>query len=92
MNVIPKWGPRLARLYSEDIRKLEAKHAGRLSPGASTWEQSIESLSKRVVEAGPRKAPGCSSGLPAISVASASRSAPSWCSPPAAPRATRIWC
>ena len=41
MNAIPKWGPRLARLYSEDIRKLESKHAGQLSPGTCTWEQSI---------------------------------------------------
>jgi hypothetical protein len=55
MNAIPKWGPRLARLYSEDIRKLESKHAGQLSPGTCTWEQSIESLFKRMVAAGPRK-------------------------------------
>ena len=53
MNTIPKRGPRLA--HSEDLRKLEAKHAGHLSPGTSTWETSIESLFKRVVEAGPRK-------------------------------------
>ena len=55
MNAIPKWGPRLARLYSEDIRKLEAKHAGKLSPGTCTWELSIESLFKCMVAAGPRK-------------------------------------
>jgi hypothetical protein len=52
---VPRWGPRLARLYSEDVRKLEALHAGRLAPGASTWEQAVESLFKKLVKAGPAK-------------------------------------
>jgi hypothetical protein len=49
------WPPRLARLYSEDVRKLEALHADRLSPGASTWEGAVEALFKRMVEIGPVK-------------------------------------
>ena len=52
---IPRWGPRLARLYSEDVRKLEAKHAGQLSPGSSTWEQAVEALYHRMSDAGPVK-------------------------------------
>ena len=50
---IPRWGPRLARLYSEDVRKLEAKHAGQLSPGSSTWEQAVEALYNKMSDAGP---------------------------------------
>jgi hypothetical protein len=52
---IPRWGPRLARLYSEDVRKLEARHAAGLSPGTSTWEQAIEALYKEMTDAGPVK-------------------------------------
>jgi hypothetical protein len=52
---IPRWGPRLARLYSEDVRKLEARHAAGLSPGTSTWEQAIEALYNRMSDAGPVK-------------------------------------
>jgi hypothetical protein len=52
---ISRWGPRLARLYSEDVRKLEAKHAGQLSPGSSTWEQAVEALFHRMSDAGPVK-------------------------------------
>ena len=51
----PKWGPRLARLYSADVRRLEAIHADRLSPGAKTWEQAVELLFQRMVKAGPVK-------------------------------------
>ena len=50
MSTIPKWGPRLARLYSADVKRLEVKHAGQLSPGTCTWEQAVESLYKRVHE------------------------------------------
>lgn len=52
---IPKWAPRLARLYSADIRRLEAVHADRISPGAATWEQAIRELFQCVGKAGPRK-------------------------------------
>jgi hypothetical protein len=41
MNTIPKWGPSLARLYSVNIRQLEARHAAALVPGAATWETAI---------------------------------------------------
>ena len=47
MNAIPKWGPRLARLYSEDIRKLEAKHAGKLSPGTCTQGNRVNLITRR---------------------------------------------
>ena len=52
---IPRWGPRLARLYSEDVRKLEARHAAGLSPRATTWEQAIEALYNKMSDAGPVK-------------------------------------
>ena len=52
---VPRWGPRLARLYSEDVRKLEAKHADRLSPGALTWAEAIEALYNKMSDAGPVK-------------------------------------
>jgi hypothetical protein len=52
---IPKWGPRLARLYSEDVQRLEAIHADRLAPGAKTWEQAVELLFQSMVKAGPVK-------------------------------------
>ena len=52
---VPKWGPRLARLYSKDVERLEAFHAGRLSPGTATWEQAVEALYDRMVAAGPVK-------------------------------------
>ena len=55
MNPVPKWGPRLARLYSEDVRRLEALHADKLSPGAKTWEAAVEALYRRTVDAGPVK-------------------------------------
>jgi hypothetical protein len=55
VTVVPKWGPRLARLYSADVRRLEALHADRLSPGAKTWEQAVELLFQRMVKAGPVK-------------------------------------
>ena len=55
--VIPnlRWAPRLARLYSEDVRKLEAVHADRISPGARTWEEAVEALFQRMYNAGPVK-------------------------------------
>jgi len=53
MNAIPKWGPRLARLYSVDVRRLEALHAARLSPGTTSWEAAVEDLYVRMVKAGP---------------------------------------
>lgn len=55
MNTVPKWGPRLTRLYGEDVKRLEAKHAGKLSPGTSTWEDAVKALSQRVADVGPRK-------------------------------------
>jgi hypothetical protein len=57
MTVIPnlRWAPRLARLYSEDIRKLEAVHANHLSPGAKTWQQAVDQLARRMTQAGPAK-------------------------------------
>ena len=55
VTVVPKWGPRLARLYSADVRRLEALHADRLSPGATSWEQAVGALFKRMVEIGPAK-------------------------------------
>jgi hypothetical protein len=55
MNTIPKWGPRLARLYSEDVRKLEAIHAGRLSPGTRTWHEAVVALYHRMSDVGPVK-------------------------------------
>jgi hypothetical protein len=55
MNSIPKWGPRLARLYSEDVRKLEALHANRLSPGTKTWSEAVEALFQRMTNLGPAK-------------------------------------
>ena len=42
-------------LHSEDIRRLEAFHADRLSPGASTWEQAVGTLFKRIIAIGPAK-------------------------------------
>ena len=53
--VVPRWAPRLARLYSEDVRKLEALHAGRISPGATTWEEAVDQLASRMISAGPAK-------------------------------------
>jgi hypothetical protein len=55
MNTIPKWGPRLARLYSEDVRKLEAIHADRLSPGTKTWNEAVVALYHRMSDIGPVK-------------------------------------
>lgn len=54
-SLATRWPPRLARLYSADVKRLEAKHAGKLSPGATTWEDAVKQLYKRVHEAGPRK-------------------------------------
>ena len=57
MNPIvpPKWGPRLARLYALDVRRLEALHAGRLSPGAKTWNAAVDALYARVHKLSPVK-------------------------------------
>jgi hypothetical protein len=57
MDTIPnlKWAPRLARLYSEEVRKLEALHADRLSPGTRTWADSVEALFQRMAKVGPVK-------------------------------------
>ena len=49
------WPPRLARLYSEDVRRLEALHAGRLSPGARLGSKRSRHCSRRLVEVGPAK-------------------------------------
>ena len=49
------WPPRLARLYSADVKRLEAKHANALSPGTFTWEDAVKGLYERMVAAGPRK-------------------------------------
>jgi hypothetical protein len=35
---IPKWGPRLARLYSADVHRQEKLHANQLMPGTTSWE------------------------------------------------------
>ena len=51
----PRWPPRLARLYSEDVRKLEAIHADHISPGAKTWAEAVEALFQRMAKAGPVK-------------------------------------
>ena len=53
--VAPKWGPRLARLYALDVRRLEALHAGRLSAGATTWGAAVEALFERIHQLGPVK-------------------------------------
>jgi hypothetical protein len=53
--IVPRWAPRLARLYSADIKRLEATHAGRLSPGAKTWAEAIEALHRTADAAGPVK-------------------------------------
>ena len=55
MTTVPRWAPRLARLYSVDVRRLEALHAARLSPGTTTWETAVEDLYLRMLKAGPVK-------------------------------------
>jgi hypothetical protein len=55
MNVALRYPPRLARLYSADVKRLEALHAGRLSPGVTTWSEAVEALYGRVHAAGPAK-------------------------------------
>jgi hypothetical protein len=45
----------LARLYSADVKKAEAKHANSLSPGTTTWMDAVEALYKRVRKVGPVK-------------------------------------
>jgi hypothetical protein len=57
MDTIPnlRWPPRLARLYSEDVRRLEALHADRISPGTRTWADAVEALFQRMYNAGPVK-------------------------------------
>ena len=55
MLTAPRYPPRLARLYSEEVRKLEAAHADRLSPGASTWKEAVEALHHRMCKLGLAK-------------------------------------
>ena len=48
-------GPEVGAAHSVNIRQLEARHADRLAPGTSTWEQSIKGLFGRMTKAGPVK-------------------------------------
>ncbi len=50
-----RWGPRLARLYSVDVKRLEAQHAAKLMPDASTWGEAVEALFKTMRSLGPVK-------------------------------------
>ena len=56
MNIpVPKWGPRLARLYTLDMRALEKRHAAAVSPGTTSWQEAVPALYKRMGAIGPRK-------------------------------------
>ena len=58
MNIVaPRWPPRLARLYSEEVRKLEALHANQVSPGTTTWADAVEALFQKIHKVGPVKGP-----------------------------------
>ena len=58
MNVALRYPPRLARLYSADVKRLEALHAGRLSPGVTTWSEAVEALYGACMQPGQPRALG----------------------------------
>jgi hypothetical protein len=55
MSGIPTESRIFADRYIREARRLEKLHADRMSPGAGTWVEAVESLFQRMVKAGPVK-------------------------------------
>ena len=48
MTALPTESRIFADRYGRNTRRLETLHAGRLSPGATTWDQAVRALHDRM--------------------------------------------
>lgn len=55
MSPIPTMSRIFADRYCREARRLEALHAGRLSPGATTWREAMKALLARLGKVSPVK-------------------------------------